>query len=107
MKNRECPYCHETISLRRCLKYLLRGTDYDTVCNHCNRRVRLAKEPKPGFKYGFVIGLMSIYLPMQTFLYVFHTTFAKALLYALPIVIVSMAVISYTTLHSLFFSGDI
>lgn len=48
MKNRECPYCHETISLKRCLKYLLRGTDYDTVCNHCDRRVGLAKEPKPG-----------------------------------------------------------
>lgn len=48
MKNRECPYCHETISLKRCLKYLLRGTDYDMVCNHCDRRVGLAKEPKPG-----------------------------------------------------------
>ncbi len=107
MKNRECPYCHETISLKQCLKYLLRGTDYDTVCNHCGRSVRLAKEPKPGFKYSFGIGFLSIYLPMQTCLLFFHTTFVEAFIYALPFFIVSLAVIVYLTLHSLFFTGDI
>jgi hypothetical protein len=107
MKNRECQYCHETISLKRCLKYLMRGTDYDTVCNHCGRSVRLAKEPKPGFKYSFVIGFLSIYLPMQTCLLFFHTTFVEALIYTLPIFIVCLAVIVSLTLHSLFFSGDI
>ena len=107
MKNRECPYCHQTVSLKRCLKYLLRGTDYDTVCNHCGRSIRLAKEPKPGFKYSFVMGLLSIYIPMQTCLYVFHTTFVEALICALPFVIVSIAVAAYLTLRTLFFSGDI
>ena len=107
MKNRECPYCHQTVSLKRCLKYLLRGTDYDTVCNHCGRSIRLAKEPKPGFKYSFVMGLLSIYIPMQTCLYVFHTTFVEALICALPFVFVSIAVAAYLTLRSLFFSGDI
>lgn len=107
MKNRECPYCHKKISLRQCLIYLLRGTDHDTVCNHCGRRVKLAREPKPGFAYSFLIGLMSIYLPMQISLYVFHTTFVNALLYSLPFFIVSLAIIAYTTLHGLFFSGDI
>ena len=107
MKNRECPYCHQTVSLKRCFKYLLRGTDYDTVCNHCGRSIRLAKEPKPGFKYSFVMGLLSIYIPMQTCLYVFHTTFVEALICALPFVFVSIAVAAYLTLRSLFFSGDI
>ena len=107
MKNRECPYCHQTVSLKRCLKYLLRGTDYPTVCDHCGRSIRLAKEPKPGFKYSFVMGLLSIYIPMQTCLYVFHTTFVEALICALPFVFVSLAVAAYLTLRSLFFSGDI
>lgn len=107
MKNRECPYCHQTVSLKRCLKYLLRGTDYDTVCNHCRRSIRLAKEPKPGFKYSFVMGLLSIYIPMQTCLYVFHTTFVEALICALPFIFVSIAVAAYLTLRSLFFGGDI
>ena len=107
MKNRECPYCHQTVSLKRCLKYLLRGTDYPTVCDHCGRSIRLAKEPKPGFKYSFVMGLLSIYIPMQTCLYVFHTTFVEALICALPFVFVSIAVSAYLTLRSLFFSGDI
>jgi len=107
MKNRECPYCHQTVSLKRCLKYLWRGTDYDTVCDHCGRSIRLAKEPKPGFKYSFVMGLLSIYLPMQTCLYVFHTTFVEALIYALPFVFVSLVVSACLTLRSLYFSGDI
>ena len=107
MKSRECPYCHQTVSLKRCLKYLLRGTDYPTVCDHCGRNIKLAKEPKPGFKYSFVMGLLSIYIPMQTCLYVFHTTFVEALICALPFVIVSIAVSAYLTLRTLFFSGDI
>ena len=107
MKNRECPYCHQTVSLKRCLKYLLRGTDYDTVCNHCGRSIRLAKEPRPGFKYSFIAGLLSIYIPMQVCLYAFHTTFVEALICALPFVIVCIAVVAYLTLRSLFFDGNI
>ena len=107
MKNRECPYCHQTVSLKRCLKYLLRGTDYDTACDHCGRNIRLAKEPKPGFKYSFFFGFLSIYIPMQVCIYAFHTTFVEALICALPFVIVCFAVCAYLTLRSLFFSGDI
>ena len=107
MKNRECPYCHQTVSLKRCMKYLLRGTDYSTVCDHCGRSIKLEKEPKPGFKYSFVMGLLSIYIPMQTCLYVFHTTFVEAVICALPFVIVSIAVSAYLTLRTLFFSGNI
>ena len=107
MKNRECPYCHQTVSLKRCVKYLLRGTDYDTVCNHCGRSIRLAKEPTPGFKYSFIVGLLSIYIPMQVCLYAFHTTFVEALICALPFVIVTMAVVVCLTLRSIFFDGNI
>ena len=74
-----------------------------TVCDHCGRSIRLAKEPTPGFKYSFIVGLLSIYLPMQVCLYVFHTTFLQALLYSLPVVAVSLVVVAYLTLRSLFF----
>lgn len=107
MKNRECPYCHQTVSLKRCLKYLLRGTDYDTLCDHCDRSIRLAKEPRPGFKYSFMASFLSIYIPMQVCLYAFNTTFVKALIYSLPFVIVCLSVSAYLTLRSLFFDGDI
>jgi hypothetical protein len=107
MKNRECPYCHQTVSLKWCLKYLLRGTDYSTVCNHCGRSIKLAKEPIPGFKYSFMAGFLSIYIPMQVCLYAFNTTFVEALIYSLPFVIVCLSVSAYMTLRSLFFDGDI
>ena len=107
MKNRECPYCHQTVSMKRCLKYLLIGTDYPTVCDRCGRSIKLSKEPTPGFKYSFIVGLMSIYIPMQLCLYAFQTTFIEALLYSLPFVIVCLSVIAYLNLHSLFFGGDI
>ena len=25
MKNRECPYCHKKVSLRKCIKYIIKG----------------------------------------------------------------------------------
>jgi hypothetical protein len=40
---------------------------------------------------------------MQVCLYVFHTTFLQALLYSLPVVAVSLVVVAYLTLRSLFF----
>lgn len=107
MKNRECPYCHQTVSLKRCLKYLLRGTDHSTVCDHCGRNIKLAKEPTPGFKYSFFFGFLSIYIPMQVCLYVFHTTFVEAMICALPFVLLTIAVVVCLTLRSLFFDGNI
>jgi hypothetical protein len=52
-------------------------------------------------------GLLSIYIPMQVCLYVFHTTFVEALLYALPFVIATFAVVIWLTLRTLFFTGDL
>ena len=65
------------------------------------------KEPRPGFKYSFMAGLLSIYIPMQVYLYALHTTFLQGLLCSLSFVIVCLFVIAYLTLHSLFFGGDI
>lgn len=31
MKSRECPYCHKKVSLRKCIKYIIKGTKYSTI----------------------------------------------------------------------------
>ena len=105
MKARECPYCHEIISFKRCLKYLYRGTDYTTICNHCNRTVKQEKEPIP-FKYCVFAGFLSIYLPMQVFLYVYKMTFIRSLVYSLPFVAACIAVVAILTFCKIRFSGD-
>lgn len=104
-KARECPYCHEIISLRRCLKYMYRGTNYTTVCNHCNRSVKLEKEPVP-FIYCVVAGFLSIYLPMQVFLYVCKMSFVQSLIYSLPFIVACISVIIFLTFRRMRFSGD-
>lgn len=65
------------------------------------------KGAKAGFRYSFIVGLLSIYIPMQVCLYVFHTTFVEALLYALTFVIATFAVVIWLTLRTLFFTGDL
>ena len=105
MKTRECPYCHEIISLKRCLKYLFRGTNYATICNHCNRSVKLEKEPIP-FRYCVFAGFLSIFLPMQFFLYVSKMSFLKALIYSLPFVVVCILVVAFLTFSRMRFGGD-
>lgn len=106
MKNRECPYCHHIISLKRCVKYLFKGTNYTTTCNHCNRSVKLEKEPIP-FGYSVIAGLLSIFIPMNVCLYYFKLPFLQSLYYSLPFVLVCIIVISIITLNRLFFSKDI
>lgn len=68
MKNRECPYCHKKVSLRKCIKYIIKGTKYSTTCNHCGQQLWLEKEPLP-FMYCVSAGFFIMYLPMQFFLY--------------------------------------
>lgn len=105
MKTRECPYCHKIISLKRCLTFLFKGTNYTTTCNHCNRSVKLEKEPIP-FMYCVFAGFLSIFLPMQLFLYVYKMSFVQSLLYSLPIVIACIFIVSFLTLRKMHFSGD-
>lgn len=66
MKNRECPYCHKKVSLRKCIKYIIKGTKYSTTCNHCGQQLWLEKEPLP-FMYCVSTGFFIMYLPMQFF----------------------------------------
>ena len=66
MKNRECPYCHKKVSLRKCIKYIIKGTKYSTTCNHCGQQLWLEKEPLP-FLYCVSAGFFIMYLPMQFF----------------------------------------
>ena len=106
MNNRECPYCHHTISLKRCVKYWFRGTNYPTTCDHCNRSVKLEKEPFP-FLYSVFAGLLSIYIPMNIYLYYYKLPFLQSLYYSLPFVIGCIIVISIITLNRLFFKKDI
>ena len=68
MKNRECPYCHKKVSLRKCIKYIIKGTKYSTTCNHCGQQLWLEKEPLP-FMYCVYTGFFIMYLSMQFFLY--------------------------------------
>lgn len=105
LKTRECPYCHQIISLKRCIKYWFRGTNYSTTCNHCNNRVKLEKEPFP-FMYSVFAGLLSIYLPMNYFLYFSKMPFLKSLLYSLPFVIGCLVVIAVLIPRRLFFKRD-
>ncbi len=102
MKTRECPYCGKIISLKNCLKYLFKGTSYPTTCNHCHRKVELVKEPLP-FKYCVIAGFLSIYLPMNFFLYISKLSFLEALLYTLPFFILCVGVIAFLTFRNMFF----
>ena len=106
MKTRECPYCHQTISLERCVKYLFLGTNYPTTCNHCSHSVKLEKEPLP-FMYCVFAGILSIYLPMNVFLYYFKLPFFQSLLLSLLFVIICIMIVNYLILCRLFFKKDI
>ncbi len=102
MGNRECPYCHQKVSLRRCLKYLLRGTAYTTTCNHCGRTLELEKEPLPFF-YCVSAGFACGFIVMYYMLFMKHLTFGHAILYFIPIGIVLLIVVSCLTLNRIYF----
>lgn len=105
MQNRECPYCHKRISIGRCLIYMYRGTNYSTRCNHCERMVKLKKEPI-SFVYCVCAGFLSIYLPMQFFLYFCDFPFFKSALFSLPIGILCVAVCILLTFKNIIFQRN-
>lgn len=106
MNTRECPYCHNTISIKRCFKYLIQGTNYSTICNHCNRSVKLEKEAFP-IRYGFFAGFMSIFIPMNVCLYYFKLPFMQSLYYTFPFILTCLVVVSIVIFKRLFFKQDI
>lgn len=102
MKNRECPYCHKKVSLKNCIKYVIRGTNYPTVCNHCGQQLWLRKEPLP-FIYCVFAGFLMMYLPMQYFLYYCKMNFINSVLYCIPFAVITEAVCSLLILYRIFF----
>ena len=102
MKNRECPYCHKEISLKRCFLYIYRGTNYPTRCNHCSHKIMLVREPVP-FIYCVCAGFLSIYIPTSLFLYFYHFSFWKAALCSLPFALICFIVCVVLTSKRLFF----
>ena len=102
MRNRECPYCHKEISLKRCFLYIYRGTNYPTRCNHCSHKVMLVREPVP-FMYCVCAGFLSIYIPTSLFLYFYHFSFWKAALCSLPFALICFIVCVVLTFKRLFF----
>lgn len=105
MKTRECPYCHQTISMENCSKYFFLGTNYPTICNHCGKSVKLEKEPIP-FMYSVCAGVLSVYLPMNIFLYYCKLPFLRSMLYTLPFVIVCVTMVCVLIFYRLFFKKD-
>lgn len=105
MKTRECPYCHQTISIENCSKYLLLGTNYPTTCNHCGKGVKLEKEPIP-FMSSVCAGVFSVYLPMNICLYYFKLPFLRSMFITLPFVMACIAVVCILIFHRLFFKKD-
>ena len=102
MKNRECPYCHNTVSLRNCIKYIIRGTNYPTTCSHCGRQLWLKKEPLP-FMYCVSAGFLMMYLPMQYFLYYCKMDFIDSTLCCIPFAVITEVGCSLVILHRIFF----
>lgn len=102
MKNRECPYCHKKVSLRKCIKYIIKGTKYSTTCNHCGQQLWLEKEPLP-FMYCVSVGFFIMYLPMQFFLYYCNLGFIDSVLYCLPIAVVAEAICLIVVLYKIYF----
>lgn len=103
MKSRECPYCHKKVSLRKCIKYIIKGTKYSTICNHCGKQLWLEKEPLP-FLYCVSAGFFIMYLSMQFFLYYCNLGFIDSVLYCLPIAVVSEAICSIVVLYRIYFT---
>lgn len=68
-KNRECPHCHQTVSLWRCVDYKLYdgGKEYRTRCNHCGRHITI-KRTSLNF-WGFLLVWFIPYILVQGLLY--------------------------------------
>lgn len=96
MKKRECPYCHQMVSIKNCLKYILRGTNYSTRCNHCGRELWLVKEPVSFIKCVWA-GFLTGYFSVMFCIYFCDMDYVSSLVYCLPLfVILIIAVIILT-----------
>lgn len=95
--NRICPYCHKKVSAWKSSFYFLRGTDHSIKCNHCHQRIKLKKEPIP-FMLCCWLGFLTMYLPIEIYLYIYDSGFWEAVLFALPFTITLLLLICIITL---------
>ena len=54
-----------------------------------------------------ITGFLSIYVPMNLFLYVYKMSFVDSLIYSLPFVVACILVVAFLTFSKMRFSGDI
>ena len=54
-----------------------------------------------------ITGFLSIYVPMNLFLYVYKMSFFDSLIYSLPFVVACILVVAFLTFSKMRFSGDI
>ena len=102
MKNRECPYCHKKVSFKKCIIYIIRGTNYPPECSHCGKQLWLEKEPIP-FQYCVFAGFVIMYLSMEYFLYYCKMDFFHSMMFCLPIAILTEIICSAVILQRIYF----
>lgn len=54
-----------------------------------------------------ITGFLSIYVPMNLFLYVYKMSFVDSLIYSLPFVVACILLVAFLTFSKMRFSGDI
>lgn len=102
LKARECPHCHQMVSINVCSEYFLHGSLYVVHCNHCNTRLTLTKEPIP-FKWCPIAGFLCGLIPAEYFLLIRKLGLTESLSYAALIGILGIIVCMIFTLNKIYF----
>ncbi len=102
LKARECPHCHQKVSINVCSEYFLHGTAYEVHCNHCNTGLMLIKEPIP-FKWCPLAGFLCVVIPAEYFLYIKNLGLIESLSYAAIFGMFGLLVCMILTLNRIYF----
>lgn len=102
---KRCPGCGKEIPLRLSLHYIIWGTNHTVRCPHCNSLLCLKKEPVP-FVVCYMIGFISMTLPMIVGLFFLKLGFLNSLLKTLPIVGIILILICLHTLKNIEYRVD-
>lgn len=106
MKARECPYCHERISISECSRYILKGKYRSIQCDHCHKEVWPPQEPISLIVWvcsGVILGTF----PINFFLYYMEFGFLKSLLCSLPIIAIVLILLMTIALQRMRFSQEL
>ena len=97
-----CPHCDTKIGLKQISKYLLKGTNHNIQCPHCNRALHPKREPIK-FYYCFCAGFISIVAPFWLYIWYVEDNFWKAILLSIATLIVCIIVICILTIRRIEF----